>query len=147
MHTVLQITSLLRLGGGWCRGVRIWEQSSNLLHNLLVPWGRRLTAREGPWCVVHSPAAGSWGLPRFLSCSLKFPEVGEMFPDPGVGLWGCPPQSLFPKIFVPRYFYESLGVWVGREELMDDNCIQIPLRFSDLLSPLLAFAVCLLQTL
>ena len=111
MHTVLWITCLLHLVGGRCRGgEKSEEQRSNLLHNLLVPWGRRLTPGEGPWCIVHGPGAGSWGLPHFLSCSLKCPEVGEIIPDPGVVLWGCPPQSLFPKCLFPSIFM-SPGVY------------------------------------
>jgi len=38
---------------------------------------------------------------------------------------GLPAPASFPKIFIPQYFYESLGIRVGREELTGDYCIQI----------------------
>lgn len=98
------------LGAGWCRGGEsLGEQGSNLLHNLLIPWRGRVTNREGPWWVVHSPAAGARGFPCLWLCSLKSPGVREVFLDPGVEVWGCLPQSLFPKVLFPEI---SVTPWV-----------------------------------
>lgn len=129
MQRVLWITCFLSLGGGWCRGGEsLGEQGSNLLYNLLILWRWRLTNREGPGELCTVPAAGSRGLP-----CLWLPEIprgGRNVP----GSWsrgvGLPAPTLFPKSVVPWDSCDSLGIWVGREELIDGNYIDIAVIFS-----------------
>lgn len=111
-------------------------QHSNCMHNLFLPWGRRLMPGEGPGHVIFSPGAGLWGFPLLFHCCLRSPEVGKMVLDPGAGC-GSALHGVLSQNLCSLNIFEYPCV-LGREYLMDNHSIHIELLFFDLLSPALS---------